>query len=157
MNIKEIIDQIGGRERLAKLVSQYEEDGYCDVKDDEVIAAVIGLLALLDAQQKPFMYAISDCDGKAHFDECCVSAHGCDLEDVVGYLNDFREGVDDGYSIVPVYAVPPAASVPDGLAAAVNLLLDSDGSRGTFSAIRRGNALTEVERLLAAAPAPENK
>lgn len=49
---------------------------------------------------------------------------------------------------------PPADSVPDGLAAAVNRLLDSDGSRGTFSAIRRGDALAEVERLLAAAPVP---
>ncbi len=48
----------------------------------------------------------------------------------------------------------PAASVPCDLATAVNLLLDSDGSRGTFSAIRRGDALAEVERLLAAAPAP---
>lgn len=48
----------------------------------------------------------------------------------------------------------PAAIIPDGLVAAVNRLLDSDGSRGTFSAIRRGDALAEVERLLAAAPAP---
>ncbi|MBN1085775.1 hypothetical protein JNO12_13780 [Erwinia aphidicola] len=53
-----------------------------------------------------------------------------------------------------VYLAPPAASAPDGLAAAVNQLLDSDGSRGTFSAIRRGDALAEVERLLATAPAP---
>lgn len=55
---------------------------------------------------------------------------------------------------MPIYTTAPAASVPDGLAAAVNRLLDSDGSRGTFSAIRRGNALAEVENLLAAAPAP---
>lgn len=53
-----------------------------------------------------------------------------------------------------VYTTPPAASVPDGLVAAVNRLLDSDGSRGTFSAIRRSDALKDVERLLAAAPAP---
>lgn len=51
-------------------------------------------------------------------------------------------------------ATPPASSVPEGLAAAVNRLLDSDGSRGKFSAIRCGDALEEVERLLAAAPAP---
>lgn len=49
---------------------------------------------------------------------------------------------------------PSAASAPDGLADAVNRLLDVDGSRGTFSAIRRSDALAEVERLLAAAPAP---
>lgn len=55
---------------------------------------------------------------------------------------------------LPIYTTPPAASGPNDLATAVNLLLDSDGSRGTFSAIRRGDALAEVERLLAAAPAP---
>ncbi|WP_220676503.1 hypothetical protein [Klebsiella pasteurii] len=42
--------------------------------------------------------------------------------------------------------------VLDGLIAAVNRLLDSDGSRGCYSAIRCGNARFEVERLLAAAP-----
>lgn len=55
---------------------------------------------------------------------------------------------------IDVYTTPPAASAPEGLAAAVNRLLDSDGSRGTFSAIRRGDALAEVGRLLASAPAP---
>lgn len=42
--------------------------------------------------------------------------------------------------------------IPEGLIAAVNRLLDSDGSRGCYSAIRCGNARFEVERLLAAAP-----
>lgn len=42
--------------------------------------------------------------------------------------------------------------VPDGLIAAVNRLLDSDGSRGCYSAIRCHHARAEVERLLAAAP-----
>lgn len=55
---------------------------------------------------------------------------------------------------IGLYTTPPAASAPDGLAAAVNRLLDSDGSRGTFSAIRRGDALADVERLLTASPAP---
>jgi len=41
---------------------------------------------------------------------------------------------------------------PDGLIAAVNRLLDSDGSRGCYSAIRCGDAHDEIERLLAAAP-----
>ena len=63
-----------------------------------------------------------------------------------------------GDSVGPWFPIwtttPPVASAPDGLAAAVNRLLDSDGSRGTFSAIRRGDALAEVERLLATAPAP---
>ena len=38
---------------------------------------------------------------------------------------------------------------PDGLIAAVNRLLDSDGSRGCYSAIGCHNAREEVERLLA--------
>lgn len=42
--------------------------------------------------------------------------------------------------------------IPAGLIAAVNRLLDSDGSRGCYSAIRCGNAHDEIERLLAAAP-----
>lgn len=63
-----------------------------------------------------------------------------------------------GDSVGPWFPIwtttPPADSAPDGLAAAVDRLLDTDGSRGRFSAIRRGDALAEVERLLAAAPAP---
>lgn len=42
--------------------------------------------------------------------------------------------------------------IPDGLIAAVNRLLDSDGSRGCYSAIRCRDARAEVERLLATAP-----
>lgn len=41
--------------------------------------------------------------------------------------------------------------IPDGLIGAVNRLLDSDGSRGCYSAIRCGDAHDEIERLLAAA------
>lgn len=42
--------------------------------------------------------------------------------------------------------------IPDGLIAAVNRLLDSDGSRGCYSEIQCGDAHDEIERLLAAAP-----
>ncbi|HHT2141957.1 TPA: hypothetical protein ACTYR0_003404 [Klebsiella michiganensis] len=41
--------------------------------------------------------------------------------------------------------------IPEGLIAAVNRLLDSDGSRGRYSAIQCGDAHDEIERLLAAA------
>ncbi|WP_049073898.1 hypothetical protein [Klebsiella michiganensis] len=44
-----------------------------------------------------------------------------------------------------------APVVPDGLIAAVNRLLDSDGSRGCYSATQCGDAHDEIERLLAAA------
>lgn len=42
--------------------------------------------------------------------------------------------------------------IPDGLIAAVNRLLDSDGSRSCYSAIQCGDAHDEIERMLAAAP-----
>jgi hypothetical protein len=41
--------------------------------------------------------------------------------------------------------------IPDGLIPAINRLLDSDGSRGRYSAIRCYDAREEVERLLAVA------
>ncbi|MDI3229262.1 hypothetical protein [Serratia marcescens] len=43
----------------------------------------------------------------------------------------------------------PAPAAPGNLAAAVNRLLDCDGTRGHFSAIRCSDAREEVERLLA--------
>lgn len=46
--------------------------------------------------------------------------------------------------------------IPEGLIAAVNRLLDSDGSRGCYSAIQCGDAHDEIERLLAAAPQEVN-
>ncbi|MDU2939979.1 MAG: hypothetical protein E7B59_12525 [Enterobacteriaceae bacterium] len=48
-------------------------------------------------------------------------------------------------------------AIPDGLIAAVNRLLDSDGSRGCYSATRCHEAREEIERLLAAAPKLEVK
>lgn len=42
--------------------------------------------------------------------------------------------------------------IPGGLIGAVNRLLDSDGSRGCYSAIRCGDAHDEIEHLLAAVP-----
>ncbi|MBN3976456.1 hypothetical protein [Serratia marcescens] len=48
-----------------------------------------------------------------------------------------------------LYTAPPAPAVPEDLVSAVNRLLDCDGTRGHFSAIRCGDAREEVERLLA--------
>lgn len=42
--------------------------------------------------------------------------------------------------------------IPNELIAAVNRLLDSNGSRGCYSAIQCGDAHDEIERLLAASP-----
>lgn len=51
------------------------------------------------------------------------------------------------------YTTPPTPADSD-LICAINRLLDSDGSCGTFSAIECSDARQEVERLLAAAPEP---
>ncbi len=48
-------------------------------------------------------------------------------------------------------------TLPADVRGAINRLLDSDGSRGTFSAVRSYDAREELERLLAAAPQPEVK
>lgn len=48
-------------------------------------------------------------------------------------------------------------AVPDGFITAINRLLDSDGSRGCFSAIQCYDAHAEIERLLAAAPKQESE
>ncbi|HED2618711.1 hypothetical protein [Raoultella planticola] len=53
-----------------------------------------------------------------------------------------------------MYQAAPGNSpvIPGGLIGAVNRLLDSDGSRGCYSAICCGDAHDEIERLLAAVP-----
>ena len=48
-------------------------------------------------------------------------------------------------------------AVPDGFITAVNRLLDSDGSRGCYSAIQCYEAHEEIEKLLAAAPKQESE
>jgi len=57
--------------------------------------------------------------------------------------------------LVPVYTAPPAPVVGADVLGAIKRLLDSDGSRGTFSAVRSYDAREELERLLAAAPQQE--
>lgn len=97
------------RERLEQLA---DENTICKVSWDERIEIARALLAVMDA--KPFMYAIADNEGKAHFDEICVDADGGLLNDVVDALNIDAEPSDTGYSVVPVYTTPPAPSAPDG-------------------------------------------
>lgn len=153
--MKELIDQIGGRDKI-EAIATYSGKYDLSTPAKDVALMARALLAVLDAQEKPFMYAISDCDGQAHFDETCVSAHRCDLEDVVGSLNEFRDDVDDGYSIVPVYTVTPAASVPDGYK-----LAPIEPSKEMLLASKRYKAKNKVptgpgvyRAMIAAAPVP---
>ena len=67
--------------------------------------------------------------------------------------DDDGEPTDDERIMVIEGIIPPISSgkspvIPEGLIAAVNRLLDSDGSRGSFSAIRCYDAHQEIEKLL---------
>jgi len=130
-SVNELIEQIGGRERL-EAISKFHSGMIFPPSHDEIELMARALLAVLDAQEIPVAFYAND-----------------------AYYNTESAALKDGAEeVMPLYTTPPAASSPDGLAAAVNRLLASDGSRGKFSAVRRGDALAEVERLLAAAPAP---
>lgn len=125
--INELIDQIGGRAALQDLI-----DNPRMANCGETAFLASALLAVLDAKPVGEFYEFEPGDWYQ------------------------RSPGDKGVKKwTPLYKVQPAASVPDGLAAAVNRLLDVDGSRGTFDAIIHRNALAEVERLLAAAPGGE--
>lgn len=68
------------------------------------------------AKQPPFMYGIEDPDGKAYFDEFCVSADRGLVEDAVNNLNHDREEGDElNFTAVELFtrAVPQAVSQPD--------------------------------------------
>lgn len=112
MTINELIEQIGGRKRLEE-ISKFHSGMVFPPSHDEIELMARALLSVLDAQEKPFMYAIADCNGEAYFDEICVDSDGGLLSDVVDSLNDSSEKVDIGYSVVPLYTIPPAASVPE--------------------------------------------
>lgn len=143
--MKELIEQIG-RERLEN-IAQFHRSMSLPPSHDEIESMARALLAVLDA--KPVGTVSIAMDWSTHRNIATVNMR----PDLV--LSEMRDGDN-------LYATPPAASepvskgytLPDGLVVAVNSLLDSDGSRGTFSAIRRGDALAEVERFLAAAPSP---
>ncbi|HHW7541918.1 DUF551 domain-containing protein [Escherichia coli] len=78
----------------------------------------------------------------------------------LGYL--WREKLDCEFpgaecetlkDVVPLYTAPPAPDeFPVEIRDAINRLLDSDGSRGNYSAVRSYEARQELERMLAAAP-----
>lgn len=92
---KALIDSIGGREDLVEKIRQLQADSDKGWTVDAYSLKVFkAFLSVIDAQ--PFMFAIADVDGKAHFDEMRVSARACDIEDTIDSLNDLRESGDDG-------------------------------------------------------------
>lgn len=103
--MKELIEQIGGRKRLVKLVAQYDEDGYCDVQDDEVISALRALLAVLDAKPTYYIHRVEARD-----------SYGPEVDmRVFTYELDASKCKDDhGGEVIEVFTTPQSASVPDG-------------------------------------------
>lgn len=71
----------------------------------------------------------------------------------VGRFKTHRDCYCDGWNACRAAMLQAGKSpvIPEGLIAAVNRLLDSDGSRGCYSATQCGDAHDEIERLLAAA------
>ena len=68
------------------------------------------------------------------------------------------QGRDDAVSYAEIkQPASNSPAVPDGIIAAVNRLLDSDGSRGCYSAVQCHEAHAEIEQLLAAAPKQESE
>jgi len=99
------------KERLQEIASWREKYGaghivFMPAEEAEAMAR-----ALLAAhEQEPFMYGISDPDGKAHIDEYCVCAEPAPLEDSVNELNYDREEDDElNYTVVPLYPRPASS------------------------------------------------
>ncbi|WP_338636961.1 hypothetical protein V6L80_00755 [Erwinia persicina] len=98
MSVKELIDQIGGRERLDALID--DEDFRVTVAEQELLAQIA--LAVLDAQQSPVW-------GQARFKGGEWSS--CTAEHAAMVMASPDEWA--GYECRYLYTAPPAASVPD--------------------------------------------
>ncbi|MEI7411704.1 hypothetical protein [Pectobacterium aroidearum] len=102
------------KERLEKIAAWRETHGADSnvmIPAAEAEALVREVLQRREAAEKPFMYGIADPDGKAHFDEFCVSADLGMIEDVVANLNYDREDGDEfNYSAVALYRDHPLTS-----------------------------------------------
>lgn len=107
--------------------------------------ALIGALEhVAKAQEKPFMFAIQDEDGRAYMDEFCVSPDPSSLEP------------PEGCRVVATYAAPPldAMSLPRGVMAAYANLIEVRGRDGAtpqditaavrYLAAETENAITEM-------------
>lgn len=86
MIINELIEQIGGRERLEEIAA----DGFLKHGESKLIACA--LLAVLDAQEIPVAFYAND-----------------------AYYNTESAALKDGAEeVMPLYTTPPTASVPEG-------------------------------------------
>ncbi|ELP0296222.1 TPA: hypothetical protein OUF01_000755 [Klebsiella michiganensis] len=135
------------RERLEKIKSWREIYGAgSNVMLPAEEAEELARMALSARDSEPFAYIIQD----KYERERGVEGH-LSRSHVSKYVS--QEDINEHeITCTPLYRHAQQSVVPDGLIAAVNRLLDSDGSRGCYSAIRCHDAREEVERLLAAAP-----
>ncbi|QHJ80331.1 MAG: hypothetical protein [Bacteriophage sp.] len=145
MSVKEIIDQIGGRERLEH-ISQCSDVTKLFAYEMRHMART--LLAVLDAQQSPVW-------GQARFKGGEWSS--CTAEHAAMVMASPDEWA--GYECRYLYATPPAASVPDGYK-----LAPIEPSKEMLLASKRYKAKNKAptgpgfyRAMLAAAPAPEDK
>lgn len=93
--INELIEQIGGRERLEKIASWsdvYGRDASVMLPASEAEAMASALLAVLDAQEIPVAFYAND----------------------AYYYTESAALKDGAEEVMPLYTTPPAASVPDG-------------------------------------------
>lgn len=109
MTIKELIEQIGGRDRLVDIKSRIEMYGHgAGYTADEVELMALALLAVLDAKPIAYMHHSGQVVTR---EECCddrVFSICCKVE-------------------TPLYTIPTAASVPD-----VNFAPAKSGAEATI-------------------------
>ncbi len=151
------------REESVQAVFDLKAGYTLELADIEILKRV-ARMALAELQAEPVMTAnklpetqfkqVADLY-EMQFDDGRTCAFHTDAEKAVQWLNACDGNKVQEY--VKLERLHDAVSgnspvIPDGLIAAVNRLLDSDGSRGCYSAIQCGDAHDEIERLLAAAP-----
>ncbi|QGF21998.1 hypothetical protein PQB85_gp41 [Erwinia phage Midgardsormr38] len=136
MMINELIEQIGGRERLENIASG--NAFYC-IQDDEGQLMARAMLAVLDA--KPVAYTHASEISNMHVTGLYIR----------GFPIDRRLNAEEGYT-VPLYTIETAASAPEGWklvpAEPTQRMIDAH-TEGMVS----GGATRAYRDMLAAAPA----
>lgn len=90
-----------------------------------------------------------------HWEDLCRQHPDMSIGDAIiraAWWNHCRAAMLQAEPVTTANKLGNSPVIPVSLIAAVNRLLDSDGSRGCYSAIQCGDAHDEIERLLAAAP-----
>lgn len=148
-------EQIARTVRAAILQAQSDDDG--EPTDDERIMAIEGVHNCERCSDGGWVIGemgITRCACGQADNSPAIPGAEQRIADAVELLKKAAPAMlaDNGGPDGPLAGRMKSPVIPDGLIAAVNRLLDSDGSRGCYSAISCHDAREEVERLLAAAP-----